>query len=426
MFDIWGENSANPFTSGKLPPPLILPKLVKPNHDESYNPPEEYLPTEEEKKQWLEAHPEDREKNYLPQKIGTLRKVEVYEKLIRERFERCLDLYLAPRVKKRKIDMDPDSLLPELPPPSTLRPFPSFPNIYYEGHSHRIRSIKVSMDGKYLLSGDEGGLVLIFDVNTSRILRKYQLEGKVSSLDWSKDGIVVAALNRELYVISPGLGTKAQNEENDSTIRDAKKISLLEQKALATWTFYEEDSEEYKQGLRFRITHEALISQVNFHAKGDYFATVSPKAKQNIQVLIHSFSRGKSQKPFTKSKSNIQKVLFHHTKPIIFIATQQHIWVYDLKKQSMIKKLISGVKWYSCLALHPGGDNLVTGSYDKRLIWFDLDLSDKPYQNLRFHKKAIRQVAFHPSYPLFASSSDDGNPIYNFRPSKCLPWNGVQ
>ena len=56
----------------------------------------------------------------------------------------------------------------------------------------------------------------------------------------------------------------------------------------------------------------------------------------------------------------------------------------------MIKKLLSGVKWYSCLALHPGGDNLVTGSYDRKLNWFDLDLDDKPYQNLRFHKKAIR------------------------------------
>lgn len=56
----------------------------------------------------------------------------------------------------------------------------------------------------------------------------------------------------------------------------------------------------------------------------------------------------------------------------------------------MIKKLESNVKWYSCLALHPGGDNLITGSYDRKLNWFDLDLSNKPYKNLRLHKKAIR------------------------------------
>ena len=29
------------------------------------------------------------------------------------------------------------------------------------------------------------------------------------------------------------------------------------------------------------------------------------------------------------------------------------------------------------------GDNLIVGSYDCRLSWFDLDLSTKPYKTLR-------------------------------------------
>ena len=29
------------------------------------------------------------------------------------------------------------------------------------------------------------------------------------------------------------------------------------------------------------------------------------------------------------------------------------------------------------------GDNLIIGSYDKRLTWFDMDLSSKPYKVLR-------------------------------------------
>lgn len=47
------------------------------------------------------------------------------------------------------------------------------------------------------------------------------------------------------------------------------------------------------------------------------------------------------------------------------------------------------------------------GSFDRRLIWHDLDLSVKPYKTLRYHKLALRQVCFHPRYPLFASCSDD-------------------
>lgn len=63
------------------------------------------------------------------------------------------------------------------------------------------------------------------------------------------------------------------------------------------------------------------------------------------------------------------------------------------------------------MAVHPKGDNLIVGSYDRRLCWFDMDLSTKPYKTLRSHKKALRQVAFHRHYPLFASASDDGTVI---------------
>ncbi|RUS13680.1 WD40-repeat-containing domain protein [Endogone sp. FLAS-F59071] len=78
-------------------------------------------------------------------------------------------------------------------------------------------------------------------------------------------------------------------------------------------------------------------------------------------------------------------------------------------KQELIKTLQSGVRWISSLDVHPGGDNVIIGSYDKRLCWFDLDLSTKPYKTLRYHAQAIRQVSFHRRYPLFASCSDDGS-----------------
>lgn len=41
-------------------------------------------------------------------------------------------------------------------------------------------------------------------------------------------------------------------------------------------------------------------------------------------------------------------------------------------------------------------------------IRYDLDLSTKPYKALRYHTYAVRGAVFHNSYPLFASSSDDG------------------
>lgn len=44
------------------------------------------------------------------------------------------------------------------------------------------------------------------------------------------------------------------------------------------------------------------------------------------------------------------------------------------------------------MAIHPGGDNLILGSYDKKTAWFDTELSSKPYKILRNHKMAVRSV----------------------------------
>jgi ribosome biogenesis protein ERB1 len=54
-----------------------------------------------------------------------------------------------------------------------------------------------------------------------------------------------------------------------------------------------------------------------------------------------------------------------------------------LAAQKLVKSLQSGVKWISALDVHPGGDHLIIGSYDKKLCWFDLDLSNKPFRTLR-------------------------------------------
>lgn len=100
----------------------------------------------------------------------------------------------------------------------------------------------------------------------------------------------------------------------------------------------------------------------------------------------------------------------------------------------MLKTLMAGMKWISSMDVHPMGDHLIVGGYDRKLCWFDLELSDKPYKVLRYghfdiikqprtrclttpppslpcryHSRAIRSVHFHPTYPLFASSSDDGS-----------------
>ena len=48
----------------------------------------------------------------------------VWQDFIKERFDRCLDLYLCPRVRTLRYNMPSEDLIPSLPNPRDLEPFP--------------------------------------------------------------------------------------------------------------------------------------------------------------------------------------------------------------------------------------------------------------------------------------------------------------
>lgn len=75
---------------------------------------------------------EEKRGEFLSTKFGSftisfdcLRHVPIYN-LIPQHFDRCLDLYVAPRKQKLMTLMEPEDLLPALPNISELKPFPSW------------------------------------------------------------------------------------------------------------------------------------------------------------------------------------------------------------------------------------------------------------------------------------------------------------
>ena len=178
FYPIWNDEPSN------APAPLPAPKPRLPGHAESYNPPEEYLPTKEEREQWEATDPEDRERDFLPQKHSALRLVPAYDQFIKERFNRQLDLYLAPRVQRVKLQIDPESLIPKLPSPSSLRPFPVYKSLQVPHDGVRTRAISVSPDGAWVVSGDESGVVRLFEVIVGKEVKRWTFKGKVGCVEW--------------------------------------------------------------------------------------------------------------------------------------------------------------------------------------------------------------------------------------------------
>ncbi|EHH64491.1 Block of proliferation 1 protein [Macaca fascicularis] len=345
FYDLWAQEDPNAVL-GRHKMHVPAPKLALPGHAESYNPPPEYLLSEEERLVWEQQEPGERKLSFLPRKFPSLRAVPAYGRFIQERFERCLDLYLCPRQRKMRVNVDPEDLIPKLPRPRDLQPFPTCQALVHRGHS-----------------SDDGSL-RFWEVATARCVRTVPVGGVVKSVAWNPSPavcLVAAAVEDSVLLLNPALGDRLVAGSTDQLL---SAFVPPEEPPLQPARWLEASEEERQVGLRLRVCHSKPVTQVTWHGRGDYLAVVLA-TQGHTQVLIHQLSRRRSQSPFRRS----------HGQP---------------------------------LAL---GDNVICGSYDSKLVWFDLDLSTKPYRMLRHHKKALRAVAFHPRYPLFASGSDDGSVI---------------
>lgn len=286
FYAIWNEPQSN------QSPPLPAPKPVLPTHAESYNPPEEYLPTDAERKEWENTDPEDRERDYLPQKSSSLRLVPAYDQFIKQRFNRQLDLYLAPRIQRTRLNIDPNSLIPKLPSPRSLRPFPNYRSLNFAHANARVRCICTSPDGAWVASGDDNGNVSLWEVNVGREVRKWNFDGKIGAVEWcprtDTSYFVVGT-----YVVIPSWSRST----SESSISREDKLHFIipsnlssvilhpTQSSLAPATLPPATQSPVKwssspgreDGVVLTILLPAasgLTKQIAWHRKGDYLATV--------------------------------------------------------------------------------------------------------------------------------------------------------
>lgn len=434
---------------------IAAPKMALPGHAESYNPPAEYLLNSDDIKKWESQTEEERKNFYLPQRFPNLRSVPLYNNTVRERFDRLLELYMCPRQRIRKANVDPESLIPKLPRPSDLQPFPAIESIIFKGHTNIVHSISVEPQGQFIVSGSEDCTVKFWEVANGRCWRTIMFASPVRIVEWcpnAKISLVAITTDKHIYLINSQLGDSGINEDTDNLFamnskkdsdddeaesssddddqsddseggktngKETKKNGKNKNQQPLTWTKIDptvdkHQKQMYKDGVRLQIEAPATVDQFTWHPKGVVFAVVMPSARTR-SVIIGHLTGCLSKYLYNKGKYMYQRVAFHPTssKLRIFAADDRVVVIYDIAKKetTLVKKLSSGLKSTSCLAIHPGGDNLLLGSYDPRIVWFDTDLSTKPYKTIRYHKGAIRNVCFHQKYPLFASASDDAHVI---------------
>lgn len=402
FYDLWADDSSLAKDDRGLAY-ISAPKPKLPGHEEAYNPSLEYIPSEEEINSYQLMFEEDRPK-FIPKRYTSLRSVPAYDKAVNEAFERCLDLYLCPRARKKRINIDPETLKPKLPSRKDLKPYPTTCYLQYRGHKGAVMSISTEPSGQWIASGSSDGTVRVWEVETGRCIKIWEIGEAVRHVAWNPLPdlpILAVSAEQDVLILSTGLG----NEEEQQRIKELLHVDAPTaaddsgNAAVVRWT------QDEKHG-GVRLKHFKTVTSVEWHRKGDYFSAVMPSGETR-SVLIHQLSKKHTQRIPFKLHGIAVSSTFHPTASIFFVATKKNVRVFNLQKQKLIKKLEPGLREISSIAVHPKGDNVIVGSREGKVCWFDMDLSSKPYQNLPYHPKDVTNVAFHRSYPLFASSSED-------------------
>lgn len=100
-------------------------------------------------------------------------------------------------------------MIPKLPSPKDLQPFPSSLAIIYKGHTGRVRSISVDPTGLWLASASEDKSLRIWEVNTGYCVKKIIFEEEVSYVSWNPNkNVSVLAVARYFSPIFNHSGTK--------------------------------------------------------------------------------------------------------------------------------------------------------------------------------------------------------------------------
>ncbi|XP_012066646.1 ribosome biogenesis protein BOP1 homolog isoform X2 [Jatropha curcas] len=400
---LWGDDSGSAEKAAHLSY-IPAPKPKLPGHEESYNPSLEYVPTQEEINSYMLMDEEDRPK-FIPKRFTSLRSIPAYENAVKDSFERCLDLYLCPRVRKKRINIDPESLKPKLPSRRDLKPYPVTCYLEYRGHKGAVMSISTEASGQWIASGATDGTVRVWEVETGRCIKIWELGEAVQCVAWNPSHelpILAVSVGQDVIVLNTGLGSgEVQKKVKELLHVETPTVSDDSDKTSSSLSWLQDN---IHGGIKLR--HFRTVSSVEWHRKGDYLCSVMP-AGESKAILIHQLSKKLTQRlPFKLHGLPVTSV-FHPTRSVFFVATKKNVRVYDLLKHKLIKKLETGLREVSSISVHPAGDNVIVGSKEGKLCWFDMDLSSKPYKILKCHPKDITNVAFHRSYPLFASCSDD-------------------
>ncbi|KAK1273865.1 hypothetical protein QJS04_geneDACA021902 [Acorus gramineus] len=130
-------------------------------------------------------------------------------------------------------------------------------------------------------NGSKDGTVQIWEVETGRCLRVWEVDEAVQHVSWNPlpdPPILVVCVGRDLLLFNMGLG----NAEEQSRMRELLNVEespLVDDSGLNT-SIVRWSQHDKHEGIRLK--HIKSVSKVEWHCKEDYFTTVMPGGSTKV------------------------------------------------------------------------------------------------------------------------------------------------
>ena len=247
--------------------------------------------------------------------------------------------------------------------------------------SHDGLSVDFSPDGKYIVTGDAGGDVALWEVRNGERIYRRSIGGAIRGVAFSPDGKFIAAGGAGVVV---RLRTSDGKDVGRSTFSDAKGINAVAYSTDDIHVAFGDDTgavylwdvnRKQRRGWKYKVVDN--LYAITFSPDGEYLATGDSSGYARIWEVDSWWGHVKDLNVQSKKRGgNVRAVAFSPDGE--YLATDQYdddsgvenVYIYDVVNDRVVQQINQGSttgRGVTALAFSPNGRYLAVGNVDSKI-----------------------------------------------------------
>lgn len=269
------------------------------------------------------------------------------------------------------------------------------------GHKAKVKVAKFSPNGEWVASGDESGMVIIWSAKSKIVKQERVACRSVLDLDWSEDGLRVAAVG-EGDVCGSCFDWASGNNFGSIAVGHSKATSVAFKptRPFRVVSTGEELSTVVCSGPPFKFEKSSKIFErfpncVRFSPDGNYFIVVSSCKK----VALYDGKNGELIRNLGESKENHTGSIYCATwsgdsKQILTCSADKTAKLWNVEDGSVVKTFTFGKDVESMqVGCTWAGNHVITLSLSGSINFLDMDNPSQPKLVIESHQDTLTALA---------------------------------